>query len=162
MSPGVGAASSRRGGEFRVEYADLSLVLDLLAAAMSSGCSIERGLRAVAHSLAHGVLARELNVAGDRLAGGSSWWNAWAQMSHDARQIGRILAPAWSSGAPAALLVRRAASQVRRRRRQSLVTAAARLGVALVLPLGLCLLPAFVLLGLAPVLLSFGGDLLGS
>ena len=39
--------------------------------------------------------------------------------------------------------------------------AAARLGVRLVLPLGLCLLPAFVLLGIVPFVLSLGGRLLG-
>lgn len=37
----------------------------------------------------------------------------------------------------------------------------ARLGVRLVLPLGLCLLPAFVLLGIVPFVLSLGGRLLG-
>ncbi|WP_418606028.1 hypothetical protein [Georgenia sp. SUBG003] len=39
--------------------------------------------------------------------------------------------------------------------------AAARLGVRLVLPLGLCFLPAFVLLGLVPVVLAAGGAVLG-
>jgi pilus assembly protein TadC len=33
--------------------------------------------------------------------------------------------------------------------------------VQLVLPLGLCFLPAFVLLGLVPMLLSLAGDLFG-
>jgi len=33
--------------------------------------------------------------------------------------------------------------------------------VRLVLPLGLCLLPAFVLLGIVPFVLSLGGRLLG-
>ena len=38
---------------------------------------------------------------------------------------------------------------------------AERLAVRLVLPLGLCLLPAFVLMGLVPVMIATGGDLLG-
>ena len=40
-------------------------------------------------------------------------------------------------------------------------TAAGALGVHLVLPLGLCFLPAFVLLGLVPMILSLAGDLFG-
>jgi len=45
-------------------------------------------------------------------------------------------------------------------RRSAARTAAARLGVRLVLPLGACFLPAFVLIGLVPVLLALGIDLL--
>ena len=41
------------------------------------------------------------------------------------------------------------------------VEAAGRLGVRLVLPLGLCHLPAFILIGVVPVLLSTGVALLG-
>jgi pilus assembly protein TadC len=40
-------------------------------------------------------------------------------------------------------------------------TAAGALGVQLVLPLGLCFLPAFVLLGLVPMILSLAGNLMG-
>jgi len=40
--------------------------------------------------------------------------------------------------------------------------AAGRLGVRLVLPLGLCFLPAFILIGLVPVILSLAAGLLGS
>jgi tight adherence protein B len=49
---------------------------------------------------------------------------------------------------------------VRHARRSSARTAAARLGVRLVLPLGVCYLPAFVLVGLVPVLLALGIGLL--
>ncbi|KAE8762071.1 secretion system protein, partial [Georgenia thermotolerans] len=58
-------------------------------------------------------------------------------------------------------LLRRAAEAVRADRQRQAQEAAARLGVRLVLPLGLCFLPAFVLLGIVPVVVAAGGGFLG-
>lgn len=54
-------------------------------------------------------------------------------------------------GVPAAGLLRAAATDVRRDTAAVQLAAAERLGVQLVLPLGVCLLPAFVLVGIVPV-----------
>lgn len=63
----------------------------------------------------------------------------------------------WLAGraglAPTAL-VQRAAEQERRRSQAAAVRAVRRLEVLLVVPAGLCLLPAFVLLGVVPVVLD--------
>jgi hypothetical protein len=58
------------------------------------------------------------------------------------------------SGMPPAELVRRAAQEERRRRAAAQERALRRLEVLLVLPVGLCLLPAFVLLGIAPTVID--------
>jgi pilus assembly protein TadC len=55
--------------------------------------------------------------------------------------------------APAGSL-RAVAATLREERRSRAAEAAGRLGVRLVLPLGLCHLPAFVLVGLVPILVS--------
>lgn len=57
--------------------------------------------------------------------------------------------------------LRVAGEQLRRDQQAAARQAAARLAVHLVLPLGVCFLPAFVLIGLLPVLLSLGGGVLG-
>jgi tight adherence protein B len=59
-----------------------------------------------------------------------------------------------SAGLPPAALVRRAAVEERRRAAAVRQRAVRRLEVLMVLPVGLCLLPAFVLLGIVPVIVD--------
>jgi hypothetical protein len=66
----------------------------------------------------------------------------------------------WNFGVEAAPLLEGVAERASRAERRRLNQAAARLGVYLMAPLGLCFLPAFVALGLVPVLLSFATGLL--
>ena len=73
-----------------------------------------------------------------------------------------MLEASWSTGSAPGPALRGRADQLRRdRRARTAAGRRARSGVRLVLPLGLCFLPAFVLLGLVPMLLSLAGDLLG-
>ncbi len=58
------------------------------------------------------------------------------------------------AGVPAAELLRAEAEEQRRDARASAQAAAAALGVRLMLPLGLCVLPAFLVLGVAPLLVA--------
>ena len=74
--------------------------------------------------------------------------------------LARCLELAEQTGAPVAVLLRSAADELRRRRRRAAALAAARLGVRVVAPLGLCTLPAFAALAVVPVLISLGRDLL--
>jgi tight adherence protein B len=58
------------------------------------------------------------------------------------------------AGVPAVELLRSEAEQARRQARSSGQRSAASLAVRLMMPLGVCVLPAFMLLGVAPLLLS--------
>jgi hypothetical protein len=58
------------------------------------------------------------------------------------------------SGLPPTALVRRAAAEERRRQLSAQLRAIRRLEVLLVIPAGLCLLPAFVLLGIVPLVID--------
>ncbi|HEX3003801.1 MAG TPA: type II secretion system F family protein [Angustibacter sp.] len=66
------------------------------------------------------------------------------------------------TGASAAELMRRAAADERAARRAAVAVAAGRLGVRLVIPLGLVVLPAFVLLGVVPVVIGLAQPLLST
>lgn len=92
---------------------------------------------------------------------GAPWDQAWSGAPDWCLPVAEALRSSWEDGvAPAGAL--RTAAEVLRRDQQSQATeAAARLGVRLVLPLGLCYLPAFVLVGLVPVLLSMARATLG-
>jgi hypothetical protein len=75
------------------------------------------------------------------------------------QQLERTLWLVWQSGVEAAPLLDGAVRRAQQAERRRLSQAAARLGVHLMLPLGLCYLPAFICLGLMPVVLSFAQTL---
>lgn len=132
------------------------LVLDLLDVAIGTGVSLPRALSAVGAAVG-GVQGEELSRGGSALLLGASWQSAWAGSA--LTDVVGALGPSWSTGTAPGPALRGRADQLRRDRRTRSRTAAGALGVRLVLPLGLCFLPAFVLLGLVPMLLSLAGDL---
>lgn len=75
--------------------------------------------------------------------------------------IARTLELAADAGVPPAELLRREAGLARVIARASAKRRAAKLGVTLMLPLGVCVLPAFIALGVAPLVLAILGDVLG-
>jgi tight adherence protein B len=108
-----------------------------------------------------GVLLDAWAVA---LAGGGPWTSAATAVSEavrdrparpvDVERLGETLDLARRAGVPAAALLRAAADDVRDDVAADALAAAERLGVRLVLPLGVCVLPAFVLVGVVPVVIG--------
>jgi tight adherence protein B len=68
--------------------------------------------------------------------------------------VDRVLDLSMRAGVPAAELLRSEAEQLRRDARSAGQRRAATLSVTLMLPLGLCVLPAFMLVGVVPLLIS--------
>jgi pilus assembly protein TadC len=143
------------------EAADLPLAADLLAAALRAGAPMDRAVLAVAEALG-GPLGERLARVGRtlRLGGGSE--EAWAHLSPvaGAERLIRAAVRSASSGAALAGALTRLADDLRADRSTAAEAAARRAGVLLVLPLGLCFLPAFILAGLAPVIVAVLGDVL--
>jgi len=144
--------------------ADLPLTLDLLAACLTGGASAAQAAAAVAEAV-DGPAAERLRAVASALAVGSGPAEAWSELA--ARDPGdplapaaRILARAAEGGAPVAGTVQRLAADARAAARSRDEQTARRVGVLVVAPLGLCFLPAFVLLGVLPVVLGLGGPLL--
>ncbi|PJI93873.1 type II secretion system F family protein [Luteimicrobium subarcticum] len=142
---------------------DTVVVLALLAAAGRTGVGLPRALEAVGAAVP-GPDGVTLRRAADRLALGASWTDAWADAPGPGPTglvVADVLAPSWDRGAAPGPALRAAAEHLRRERREHAATAAGRLGTRLVLPLGLCYLPAFVLVGIVPVLVAYGAGALG-
>ena len=137
---------------------DVAVLADVLRAAIDAGASIPTALMAMGAAVP-GPQGRQFSRVAATLRLGGDWDAAWEHAEGDLRRLAGVLQPAWDDGVAPAALLRHAANDIRRRRAAAAREAAARLGVRLVLPMGLCWLPAFVLLGLAPVLLSTGGSL---
>lgn len=159
-----GDVGDRDAGEGRRAEAggrglDPVLLLELVDAALASGASLPRALRAVGVA-AGGPVGEALDAAGAALVLGASWHAAWAGAPDEVHDVRDALAQAWVTGAAPGPALRARAAAARRERRRRARTAGAALGVHLVLPLGLCFLPAFALLGLAPLVLGLGSGLL--
>lgn len=137
---------------------DAVLLLDLVDVAIGTGASVPRALGAVGAAVG-GDRGDALTRGSTALLLGASWESAWSGSPVD--DLVGVLEPSWSTGSAPGPALRGRADQRRRDRRARTAAAAGSLGVQLVLPLGLCFLPAFVLLGLVPLLLSLAGDLLG-
>ncbi|MCL2850483.1 MAG: SurA N-terminal domain-containing protein [Micrococcales bacterium] len=139
---------------------DPVLLLALLDAAVGAGAPVPRALQAVGAAV-DGEVGDALATVGGRLILGAPWSEAVAAAPNALRDQLDPLGAAWSAGAAPGPLLRQACERLVRERRDLVRVAAGRLGVRLVLPLGLCLLPSFVLLGLVPVVLSLAGAFVG-
>jgi tight adherence protein B len=136
------------------------LVAAILGAALRAGLVLPAALVEVGGAWP-GRVGSALAEAGRGLAAGRSWDAAWGSAGDGfADVLCRVLRPVWESGAEAGPLLAGAAARAVRAERRRLAQGAARLGVHLMAPLGLCYLPAFIALGLVPVVLSFAGALL--
>ena len=132
------------------------MMLELIGAMLDAGAGLGRALALVAE-LAAPEVRGPLRPVVAALAIGADWDTAWR--SSDVRSPGLLalrdaLGFAALTGAPSSAILYAQAARMRRERFRAAEKQAAALGVKLVVPLGLCSLPAFVCLGVVPVLLA--------
>lgn len=138
---------------------ELPVLVELLAAAVRAGAGVPRALAATGDAVG-GPDGDALRAAARALQLGAGWEAAWRGAPPRLAPLHRALRVAWADGAAPSDALRAARDEVLHARVAAARTASARLAVRLVLPLGACFLPAFVLVGLAPVLIALGIDLL--
>lgn len=127
--------------------------LQQLALAMDSGAGLQSALREVA-AASPGATGTELIAVAAAMAWGLDDDAAWRHAPDRWEPARRSLKLAARSGVAPSPMLRAAASDLRREREALLQESTARLSVALVLPLGLAFLPAFVLTTVVPVVLA--------
>jgi Flp pilus assembly protein TadB len=141
--------------------ADLPFAIDLLAACVRAGSPPAVAVRS-AGVVVGGMLGERLIQVAASLGLGAAPADAWAHL-HGVPGASRVAAAAVRSSESGAALARsliRLADELRAARTTACEAAARRAGVLVVLPLGLCFLPAFVLAGLVPIVLSVLGDVM--
>ncbi|WP_298988542.1 type II secretion system F family protein [uncultured Pseudokineococcus sp.] len=142
---------------------DPALLLDLVAAALEAGSPPLAALEAAAAALGRARPSPHDEDLRQRCAAlrlGAGWSSAWEGAGPELAPVRDALGLAVGAGAPGAALLRDAASEERRRRAREAQRRASALGVRLVLPLGLCALPAFAALAVVPVVLSLAAQVL--
>jgi pilus assembly protein TadC len=140
---------------------ELAGAWELLAACLRAGMPVAVALRAVAERL-DAPAGPALRRSAQLLALGADPTQAWqpalecpatARLARSARRSGR-------GGGALAESLSRLAAQLRADARQQSEARAQRAGVLIAAPLGLCFLPAFLAIGVAPVLIGLADGLM--
>ena len=138
---------------------------DVMAACLRAGMAVSTAASATAPS-APAALARLLTRAADLLALGAEPATAWTStggpVGNQVEGLLRLVRRSASSGTAWAQGVAELADQPRHDAANEASAAAERAAVLIAGPLGLCYLPAFVCLGIVPVVAGLAGDVLGS
>lgn len=137
------------------EDTDPALACDLVAAGLACGAAIPRVLDALSAACAREPLAWTAQA----LRLGVSWADAWEETPKWSIPLRDALESSWTSGNAPETMLARSASWERRARLADAKTRAEELSVRLVGPLGACFLPAFLALGIAPLLATLTGGL---
>lgn len=147
--------------EVGLRASEAAIVADLLAACLSAGCTPAHAAHAVAEALG-GAAAGLLDDVAARLNAGDDPALAWAGVEAvpALAAIGRAMVRSAQTGIAVAGVVAAEAARVRARRRDESTAALARLGTFAAVPLALCFLPAFVCLGVVPVVVGLAAAVL--
>ncbi|MFE6689681.1 type II secretion system F family protein [Streptomyces sp. NPDC057743] len=154
-------AAAGRAAKARVA-AELAPAGELLAACLAAGAGPREAVEAVGRSLDGTVAERLRHIAAELRLGGEPA-AVWARLAElpGAEALARCMERAGISGAPAVEPALRVAAELRAEWGRAAAARARRAGVLVTLPLSGCFLPAFLVLGVAPVLIGLAGGLLG-
>ena len=166
-TPETGSAGRREGrpaddssaDDGQATEAEVSAALSLLALAYRSGLPTWDVLEAVAAGLT-GRASRDLRQVAAALRWGATEAEAWASVGPTWAPAARAVAIAHQAGVPPGAMLLAASDDLHAAELERLEVSAAKVGVRLVAPLGLVLLPAFCLTTVAPLVLALAGDLL--
>ncbi|MEU3299405.1 type II secretion system F family protein [Streptomyces sp. NPDC006678] len=155
------ARDREAGGSADGASRQLPLAAELLAACVSAGAGPREAAEAVGQSMG-GPVGERLAQAAAELRLGSEPARAWGRFGEipGAEGLARCLERAASSGAPAAEPVSRLAAGLRAERARAAASRAQRAQVLITAPVGLCFLPAFLAIGVAPVVIGLAAGLL--
>ncbi len=138
----------------------ITVVLGLVSVAIRQGSSIPTALDAVGQAIPGSVGKGMLHVA-KALCRGVAWDEAWQASEGDAASeqclqlLRDTLSDAWNHGASPVERLEVAMRSEDRAERVAIEQSAARLSVRLLIPTGLCFLPAFIAIGVIPSIASF-------
>ena len=138
-------------------------LLDAVAVCVTAGLSPRTALER-AGAVVRGPLARELEAARRQVALGTQWRSALRGVADrtglpELRRLSITLERSERLGSPVADQLRRLARDVRNERRLRDEERARRAPVAMLFPLVLCILPAFVLAAVVPAMLVAAKDI---
>lgn len=150
------------GGKTAVDPHAVPAVFDLFAACLRAGLPVATAAAVVAPT-APDTMRRSLGQAADLLSLGADSGSAWETAATDpaTEALARMARRSARSGSSLAAGVTELAESYRGRIEDESAAAAERAGVLISGPLGLCFLPAFICLGIVPVVAGLASKVLG-
>lgn len=141
--------------------ATLPHVVDLVASSLTAGSAPTTAVQLAARAVDE-PMRRELLLVTSRLDLGGDPVRVWKDVGLHPQlgALGRTLARAIESGAPVSEAMYRLGEDLRRNARADIENRARAVGVKAAAPLGLCLLPAFILTGIVPLVVGSVGTVL--
>lgn len=141
--------------------ADLPFAVDLIVACLRAGQPMSGAVETTALAVG-GPVGERLARVGAQMRLGAPPETAWTALADEPAlaALARTMIRAAQGGAPVADVLTRLADDARRSARAAAGAAARRAGVQAVAPLGLCFLPAFVFLGVVPMVAGLAGQIL--
>jgi hypothetical protein len=136
----------------------LPLLADLLAACLAAGAAPGAAAEAVGRAVGGPPGASLREIAAELRLGGDPA-ECWHRLG--VRDLARCMARAAQTGVPPVEEAARVATALRAARSRRAAAGARRAGVLATAPLGLCFLPAFLLVGVVPVVIGLAGTILG-
>lgn len=137
-----------------------ALVVQMLAVALRKGASVPCALDAVGE-VTGGLAGDALCTVSQRLCRGVSWDDAWQVGDDDGISVCRLiregLRDSWKHGSSPVRGLELAVQCADRDARHAIEQGAAALSVRILLPMALCFLPAFVVIGVVPTAMSLIG-----
>jgi Flp pilus assembly protein TadB len=153
------ARAAKRGNQRKTrEVSSASqapLVADLLSAALEAGLPVSTATEVV-HSAVTGAIAREVGIVVRAYSLGAGVDEAWRRLEPDAAlvPVAHAVVRSYDSGAALSPALRACAEDMRREHHARAEIAARSAGVRAIGPLTACFLPAFLLLGVLPLIAS--------
>ncbi|MFD0704362.1 hypothetical protein ACFQY8_01155 [Alloscardovia venturai] len=135
------------------------LILEMIEVSINRGSSLPLSLIAVGMVL-HNDIGKDLRVVGQRLSSGEQWDSVWKEYKNKTillSTIHDVLEPAWKRGVSASLRIENAIVQLNDNESVAISQAGHELSIRILLPLGLCFLPGFIIITVAPLLASWQG-----
>jgi hypothetical protein len=139
---------------------DLPAACDLIAVCLAAGIPVPGAVAAVGEA-DPGPVGGQLRRVAALYRLGAEPRRAWDDVPGELRGLGRTLVRAGESGAAVVPALRALAADARATERLETEAAVRRAGIWVLAPLGACFLPAFLCLGVVPLVLGIAGDVFG-
>ncbi|MFC5185794.1 type II secretion system F family protein [Actinomadura harenae] len=140
---------------------ELPVTVDLLAACLKGGMPWDESVEAVAGTIG-GPLGEELGAVSVQIRLGADPVRVWLDLGErlpELAPLARTAVRASRGGTALALSLGRLAQEQRRTARTAAAARARSAGIRALMPLGLCFLPAFVLLGIVPAIVGIASSM---
>lgn len=151
---GLGRLETNGAAGRRAELvAELPAALDLLSACVVAGMPLRTATAAVATAV-QGALGQRLETVVSHAAAGFGDSDAWASLRSDEvlGPVARDLARAADAGTSVGGMLQRHAESARAAAQAAAIARAKAVGVRTIVPVSVCYLPAFFLVGVVPVI----------